>query len=97
MQILIYVPARYARSDIFAYKTMVLIVNFYQTPAVWLLGHFGKSDRSPSDRVLALGLAERIRDLVAMSAPGPCAAAQTGPSDTRVKGSRAPCVAVVPR
>src|SRR5258708_688622 len=49
---------------------MILIVNFYQTPAIWLLGHFGKSDRSPSDLVLALGLAERIRDLVTKSAPG---------------------------
>ena len=32
--------------------------------------YFGKSVQSPSDLVLALGIAERMRDLVTKSAPG---------------------------
>jgi hypothetical protein len=32
--------------------------------------YFCKSDQSPSDLVLALGIAERMRDLVTKSAPG---------------------------
>jgi len=57
-------------SDIFAYKMMILIVNFYQTPAVWPVSISANLLSSPSDLVLALGLAERIRDWVTKSAPG---------------------------
>jgi ATP-dependent exoDNAse (exonuclease V) beta subunit len=64
--------------------------------------YFGKSDRSSSDLVLALGLAERIRDLVTKSAPG-LVPPRKQVGAVRVmtwhasKGLKFPCVAVVPR
>jgi hypothetical protein len=51
--------------------------------------YFGKSDQSPSDLVLALGIAERIRDLVTKSAPGLVPPhKQVGASYTRDDSSR---------